>query len=600
MDKSGQNQILKSIGISLLILFAMYIWTLQPNMINYQTILNNSTKNIWVHAPSNVNTGESFNFHVQAWDNWERLSSIYDGIVSFNLLSFNLTTLEKFECNKSLPAPYQFTRAIFEQGLIPAYKISSITGKDCGKHTFSATIYDEGIHYLNITDNKGNVALSNPIIVKNEFQTRLYWGDIHGHSALCDGSGYLEDVWNFAKEVAYLDFAAITTHDDWTDYYGTSPNFGTLWEIAKASANRWNCPNEFISLVAYEWTSQLKGFGHMCVYYKGNDGEMFSSSYPMYESQDKLWAALRQWKIQSGSDVITIPHHTGYSKSSMYFDWSYYDPEFVPLVEIYSAHGSSEKINANKIIPDNNPTHGYYVQDALSMGYKVGIMASSDQHDGRLGHPILHTDANTRFQYPYTMIGLIGGGFRFGEDYEGGLIGIYAKNLTRTGVFSALKTRSCFGSTHVSRPFINFSINNVSIGRNDSTVYVLSKTSPRHIQVFIAADGNFGNYTIKNITLVKNNVDINSVSPNSLIYNYNYTDSDELKGMNYTYGVEINGAYKITQNAKISLPEFSINNPPSTNWNGTEYTDITDVYYIRILQNNGNMAWIGPIWVKIL
>ncbi|MHA1231677.1 MAG: DUF3604 domain-containing protein [Candidatus Helarchaeota archaeon] len=326
-------------------------------------------------------------------------------------------------------------------------------------------IYDEGIHYVNVSDDQGHFTLSNPIIVKANLSKRLYWGDIHGHSALCDGSGYLEDVWRFAKEVTYLDFAAITTHDDWTDYYGTAPNFGVLWEIAKSSANRWYEPNEFVTLVAYEWTAQLKGYGHMCVYYKGNDGPMYSSSYPEYESQDKLWNALREWKTRTGSDVITIPHHTAYKDSTMYFDWGFYDPEFVPLVEIYSAHGSSEKIGGLQHITKSNPNHGYYVQDALAMGYKIGLMASSDQHDGRPGHSILHTDANTRFQYPFTMIGLVGGGFRFGEDHKGGLIALYSENLTRESIFSSLKSRSCYGSTQVSRPYIEFSINNVSIAQ---------------------------------------------------------------------------------------------------------------------------------------
>ncbi|MHA1231676.1 MAG: hypothetical protein ACTSPQ_13600 [Candidatus Helarchaeota archaeon] len=113
-------------------------------------------------------------------------------------------------------------------------------------------------------------------------------------------------------------------------------------------------------------------------------------------------------------------------------------------------------------------------------------------------------------------------------------------------------------------------------------------------------DGNFNNNTIKNITIVKNNADFISVSPNSLVFRYEYTDTAQMTGMNYTFGIEVNGQYKITENSKKYLPQFSKNNPPSTNWNGIDYSDITDVYYIRIEQYNGNLAWIGPIWVKII
>ena len=590
---------LKSVAISLFIVFAMFMWTTQSNMMSYDTILENSCQRLWVHAPSTLQAGENFEFHVQAWDEWERLSSIYNGQVTFELISYNLTTLNNFTALWTAPGSYRFTGALIEQGLLPGYKLSSLNGKDCGRHAFSAAISTEGIHYLKVTDDQGHVALSNPILVWNDTpELNLYWGDIHGHSALCDGSGYLEDVWSFAKEVAYLDFAAVTTHDDWTDYYGTAPDFGILWEISKAAANRWNSPNEFVALVAYEWTQQLRGYGHMCVYYKGDNGPMFSSSYPQYESQDQLWAALREWKAASGSDVITIPHHSGFKTSFMYYDLSYYDPEFVPLIEIYSAHGSSEMMNGLKSIDAEAEIHGHHVQDALSMGYQVGLMASSDSHDGRLGHPIHHTEANNRFQYPYTMMGLQGG-FRFGEDREGGLIGIYAKNLTRKGIFHALKTRSCFGSTHVSRPLLNFTINGVAVGQNDSTVYVSSLTSPRLIEALVAADGDVNDNLIQNITLVRNNVDINFTTPNSLVCRYSFNDTTALTGMNYTHGVEIDGEYKIYPDAHKSLPEYSLDQPPSTNWNGTDYSDITDVYYMRVIQSNGAMAWIGPIWVKL-
>ena len=590
---------IKTAAISLLIVFATFMWTTQPQMMSYNTLLNNSCQSLWVNAPSTVQQGVIFEFHVQAWDEWERLSSIYTGLVSFELVSYNLTTLNNFSTLWSAPATYRFTGALIEQGIIPGYKLSPILGTDCGRHAFIASISAEGVHYIKVSDDLGHVALSNPILVLSEEpQLKLYWGDIHGHSALCDGSGYLEDVWRFAKEVAYLDFASVTTHDDWTDYYGTAPKFGaeTLWELSKSAANRWNTPNEFVALVSYEWTAQLQGHGHMCVYYKGSDGPILSSSYPEYYTQDKLWDALREWKNVTGSDVITIPHHTGHISSTMYYDWSYYDPEFVPLVEIYSAHGSSEKMNGlKKIKPDESQIHGFHVQDALSMGYQVGFIASGDSHDGRIGHSLLHTEANNRFQYPYTMMGLIGG-FRFGEEYENGLVGVYAENLTRESIFDALKNRACLGTTHVSRPILNFTINGVSTGENDSTVYVTSLTSPRVIELFVAADGN---NLIQNITLVRNNVDLNFTTPNLQIHRYIYNDTDAMAGMNYTYGIEESGVYKITEKAHKSLPDYSLAEPPSTNWNGTAYSNITDVYYMRILQTNGDLAWIGPIWVKL-
>lgn len=592
------NDKAKKVAAGLLIVLATWLWALQPPFLNYDTILNNSCESLWVHAPSIVKQGEQFKFSVQAWDHWERISASYTGTISFDLLSYNFTTLATFSSSNTLPSTTTFTGMLFEQGLIPGYDLSRLSGLDCGKHDFVATILDAGLHYINATDNQGHGALSNPILVtNNEPNKRLYWGDIHGHSALGDGSGYLEEVYRFAKEVAYLDFAAVSTHDEWTDYFGSAPNFGLSWELAKAAANRWNFPNEFATLVAYEWENRNPTGGHVCVYYKGNDGPMYSHSYFPYNTQDKLWNALRQWKASTGSDVITIPHHPSHVSAWMYYDWAYYDPEFVPLVEIHSAHGSSEKMNGlMPIKPAESKIPGHHVQDALSMGHKVGLMASSDSHDGRLGHPILHTDANNIFQFPLTRLGLIGY-FRFGEELPGGLTGVYADNLTRENVFNSLKSRSCYATTHVSRPILNFTINNVTVGYNDSTVRIATPTTVRNIEVFVAAEGQT---TIKKITVVKNNVDFNFTTPNTRVFRYNFSDSAALTGMNYTNGIERNGQYYINQEGYRSLPQFSKANPPSTNWNGSDYSDITDVYYLRVLQNDGQIAWIGPIWVKLL
>ncbi len=588
----------KHLLVCLLILSASVLWIFKWGSI---AMIDNSPDKLWVIAPSTVEKDQEFEFHVQCWDDSERLSSIYDGKVRFDLISFDYDTLLEFEGSADLPDDYQFTAYFLEQGLVPAYKISALTGLDCGRHSFTATIESKGIHYIRVKDNKGNVALSNPIYVKNKHNNDIYWGDIHGHSALCDGSGYLDEAFRFSKEVAYLDFAAYSTHDDWTDHYGSSPHAPYMWEIARAAANRWNSPGEFATLVSYEWTSQGRGYGHMCVYYKGSEGEMLSSSYDPYKSQDLLWDSLRDWKEKTGSDVITIPHHTGFKTSSMYYDWSYYDEEFVPLVEMISCHGASEKINGIKGLEGNSndgnddsdaEVHGYHVQDALAMGYKVGFMASSDTHDGRLGHSLVHTEANTHFQYPYSKEGLAGTGFRFGERKPGGLIAVYAKNLERSTVFDAIKDRACYASSDIKRPILYFSINNVTVGDDDNTVIVEKINSTRNIELFVAIDAGEKDNYIKSITLVKNNEDIDIVKlDNTLLYRYSYTDTSDITGMEYTHGEDYDNGYKITDDARKTLSDYDEDDPPST--------DGADVYYIRIVQHNNEAAWIGPIWVEV-
>ena len=40
----------------------------------------------------------------------------------------------------------------------------------------------------------------------------LYWGDIHGHTALSDGIDTPKNYYNYAKNTSRLDFSAITDH----------------------------------------------------------------------------------------------------------------------------------------------------------------------------------------------------------------------------------------------------------------------------------------------------------------------------------------------------------------------------------------------------
>ena len=42
---------------------------------------------------------------------------------------------------------------------------------------------------------------------------RLFWGDVHGHSAISDGKGSPGDYFTYARDVARLDFVVLTDHD---------------------------------------------------------------------------------------------------------------------------------------------------------------------------------------------------------------------------------------------------------------------------------------------------------------------------------------------------------------------------------------------------
>jgi hypothetical protein len=248
---------------------------------------------------------------------------------------------------------------------------------------------------------------SNPLVVSNSLP-RIYWGDLHGHSALSDGTGTPEDYFRYARDVAALDVAALTDHDHW----GMEPlaTHATLWEGIRAQVRAFHEPGRFVTLLGYEWTSWI--YGHRHVLYFGDEGRVYDSVDPAFESPRKLWGALR------GQPVLTITHHT--AGGPIAADWDVPpDPELEPVTEVASVHGSSEAPDAPHAI--YAPVAGNFARDALDRGYRLGFVGSGDSHDGHPG--LAHVASQT-----------------------GGLVAILADALTREGVREALRARRVYAT----------------------------------------------------------------------------------------------------------------------------------------------------------
>jgi len=591
--------------------------------VNLAKINNTETARIWVYAPSIVESGKEFEITVQAWDKWEQLSIQYDQEI--NLKDYILEDDDKGTIIKNDDeGSYKFPNNLkFKPSLIQDRYLSTeyylLGGNKGGSITISDIVLKkEGLHYLKVESADGLYSYSNPILVLNKADKYLYWGDIHGHTDLSDGSGTPEFAYKYARDIACLDFASITDHDSalLTGHLG-----GYLFDVA--AANNYNDPNDFVTLVAYEWTRGF-GYSHVNVYYKGEDGPLYSFLDPKYDTTNKLLQGLKEWKEEDPErDVIAIPHHP--TSSQNYVDWSYdwrdIDPDLMPLVEIYSVHGQGEMTKEDGNLYELSYLRGgyyamgdgYHVQSALAMGYRLGLMCSSDTHDARLGHSILHVD-NYGASFPYATLEF----FRAALPFPSCLTGCWAKELTRASIFESFKARKVFGSTHVSRPIIQFSINGVSPGDDDSTIKLPTSTSQRIINLTVAIDGNYEDNSIKSIEIVKNNKNWVIYDKNGLYYynktkiktlNYddrkyisiNIVDTEPIEGMKYDDGEMVNGkGYLITGTADNYFDE-----QPST--------DGVDVYYVRVHDSfdaegwnwreevdwKGNLAWCGPLWVEI-
>lgn len=307
-------------------------------------------------------------------------------------------------------------------------------GKAAGEKTVKAPVeekilvldymlHGEGIYFFNVTGPTGLTGKSNVTLCQEGTPVlNLYFGDIHGHSRLSDGTGTPGDYYRFARDVSRLDIAALTDHVD----YGLIPIEDKIWEHIKKTANEMYVPGEFVTFVGFEWTNWT--YGHRNVYYRDGDGPVFRAMDPDSDTPEKLWKQIAPY------EAMTVAHHVGGGPVAT--DWSIPPGPKEWLVEICSVHGSSECFGCESGI--YQPRDGHFVRDALARGYKLGIIASGDTHDGHPGRRSVNA--------PVT-----------------GLLAVYASELTREAVWEAFRERRVYG-TSGPKIILNFRVCDVPMG----------------------------------------------------------------------------------------------------------------------------------------
>ncbi len=178
----------------------------------------------------------------------------------------------------------------------------------------------------------------------------LRFGDIHGQSTMSDGTGEMDHYYNYARYgKPKMDFTALTDHDSFPDVITESE-----WEFMRTTSNEFNKDGEFVTLLAYEWTSNefRYDFGHKNVYYRSGDGELFRSTAPDGMTPNKLFENIKKY------DGICIPHHPAAiwgGPGSHSTDWSFHDPEVQRLAEIFQDMHRMKNTEMSAVLRKINP-----------------------------------------------------------------------------------------------------------------------------------------------------------------------------------------------------------------------------------------------------
>jgi len=152
------------------------------------------------------------------------------------------------------------------------------------------------------------------------------------------------------------------------------------------------------------------------------------------DSVPELYAEIRR----RGLRALVIPHHTAYRTGRRGKDWSVHDERLSPFAEVFSNHGCSESdeewIGLRRNWHMGPGTSGGTIQDALDRGLRVGIIASTDEHNATPG------------------------------SYGCGLMGCYARGLTRQALWEAFQARRVYGVTG-DRISLDFTVEGAPMGQ---------------------------------------------------------------------------------------------------------------------------------------
>lgn len=292
---------------------------------------------------------------------------------------------------------------------------------------------------------------------------------------------------------------------DALNYQPGNPGYARTWQDLVAAAEEFNRPGVFTTLIAYEWTSLVKGNNlHRNVIFRdGPERTLQMLPFTMTPPQGSpdpraLWQWLEDYEEKTGGDVLAIPHNSNLSNGMMFAlqndfeNGAPFDDEYLAerarwerLVEIGQTKGDSE---THPLLSPDDEFADYerwdwanldmtakktpammrteYVRAALVNGldfagrrgrnpFKLGFVGGSDIHTG------LSTSFDDNFfgafawmePSPERVLKLAKANKELGISYKGwqyaspGPTAVWASENSRAAIFDALERRETYATT---------------------------------------------------------------------------------------------------------------------------------------------------------
>jgi hypothetical protein len=302
--------------------------------------------------------------------------------------------------------------------------------------------------YKIVATNKNGSKTSNAINVSGG--QKILWGDLNAKSAFGEGRQSPEFIYDYAKNIAGLDFCAIADP--------IAMMTSTEWEQAQAIANDNNLQGEFCTLIGAQWNPTTIGDGYRTAIF-GQGSIPSSTELQTPETIIEFFNLVGRY-----NNALSFAHNPAYSPtndlSKKYnVNWqtlaSTIDKTRELAVEIYSEQGTSEAYLPS-IFGSNEPFLNHssdagtpsYVVDALEIGYKMAFLGNSNGFCSRPGFYAGELNLTNRPSSDTTSSVI----------NNRGLTAVVTSEFSRDGIFHAIAKGHTYATTGA-KIYIELSMN---------------------------------------------------------------------------------------------------------------------------------------------
>lgn len=311
-----------------------------------------------------------------------------------------------------------------------------------------------------------------------------------------------------------------------------------VWKSINNHIAEFNEESRFSTFLGMQWDSDLPEEGLRTFVFAKDNKAILRKKDPKNSGLKKIYKGLMP------KELIAIPSFS--MAKGLGTNFGDFTPEFERVVEIYNAWGSSECLEAE--------------------GNLRPIKCKGKQGVAEWGDGSIRKALNQNLRFGFVAGGLDDRGV-FSDLFEGdqvqyspGLTAILAPEHTRESIFTALYNRNCYATTG-ERIILGFAIAGIPMGSELSTKVKPGLAYNRHISGYVA-----GTSPIQEIEIIRNGEVIHTIQPGKSNVDFTFDDAEMI--------------------APVALPS------------GTEAPGFV-YYYIRVLQENGHIAWSSPIWIDL-